>query len=362
MSMDRIVVTGGGSAGHVLPIIPLIEKFIEKGIAVHYVGSHAGIERELISSLNIEYRAIRAGKLRRYFSYRNLIDFFGIPVSVLQAYLFLREYSPNVVFSKGGYVAFPVVVAAWILRIPVVAHESDLTPGLANRLCLKFLETLCVNFPETKAQAKRKVVTGIPLRRELVEGDRTRGRDYLGLANVGRPLLLVFGGSLGAHNLNLSLRASLPLLLPFVDVVHICGRGKADPTMNGQEGYVQKEFVSKEWGDVLAAADVVVSRAGANTIYELIALGIPHLLVPLPLAVSRGDQLENAALMQHKGLSMVRQEEGLTPSEFVKCVQELLKGKVINRDPLGEFSISNSTSKIFGELVRASQKYKEDLH
>ena len=144
--------------------------------------------------------------------------------------------------------------------------------------------------------------------------------------------------------------------------MQICGRGKADLTMNGQQGYVQKEFVSKEWGDVLAAADVVVSRAGANSIYELIALGIPHLLVPLPLAVSRGDQLENAALMQHKGVSMVRQEEGLTPSEFSKCVKELLKDKIINRDQLGEFSTSNSTDKIFGELVRASQKYKNELH
>ena len=358
MNIHRVVVTGGGTAGHVLPIIPLIEKLVVEGVTVNYIGSKGGIEKDLVNPLNIAYTPIRTGKLRRYFSFRNLVDLFQVPAGIFEALKILRQIAPDIVFSKGGYVAFPVVVAAWVLGIPVVAHESDLSPGLANRLCLPFLETLCVNFSETKVRVRRKVVTGIPLRRELLEGDRNRGRNYLGISDPKRQVLLVFGGSLGAEAINRLVRACLPILLKTVDVIHVCGKDKIDTTFNNLKGYIQKEFVSDEWGDVLAATDAVVSRAGANSIYELIALRIPHLLIPLPLSVSRGDQLENAALMAGKGLSMVRHEEDLAPDNFLECIKDLMDGAKTRKE-MDVISPADPVSKIIDELIYAFETFEK---
>ena len=308
----HVLFTGGGSAGHVVPSLPLIAHFAAAGSRISYVGSQAGPERGLVTPLGVPFYAIRSGKLRRYWSWRNVADVWWILVGIVQAIVLVGRLRPSVVFSKGGYAAFPVVVAAWVWRIPIVAHESDLTPGLANRLSLPFVAAVCTTFAVTEFPVRNRPVihTGTPLRAELMRGDADRGRTLLG-APRDRPLVIVFGGSLGAEVLNQVVRDALDDLLEFATVVHVCGPRRMDSSLANRAGYRQFEYVGAEWGDMLAAADVVVSRAGANSLYELVALRKPHLLVPLPRSASRGDQISNAAYAQSRGWSRVVAEEDL---------------------------------------------------
>ena len=308
----HVLFTGGGSAGHVVPSLPLIGYFANAGSRISYVGSREGPERSLVAPLGVSFFAIRSGKLRRYWSWRNFTDVLWIVVGILQAVVLMGRLRPSVVFSKGGYAAFPVVVAAWLWRIPVVAHESDLTPGLANRLSLPFVAAVCTTFAVTEFPVKNRPVihTGTPLRGELMRGDAERGRAILG-APRDRPVVVVFGGSLGADALNRIVRQALDRLLEFATVVHVCGPARTEASLAHVPGYHQFEYVGAQWGDLLAAADVVVSRAGANSLYELVALGKPHLLVPLSRSASRGDQISNAQYARSRGWSRVIAEEAL---------------------------------------------------
>jgi UDP-N-acetylglucosamine--N-acetylmuramyl-(pentapeptide) pyrophosphoryl-undecaprenol N-acetylglucosamine transferase len=319
----HVLFTGGGSAGHVVPCLPLIEHFQRLGATVSYVGSHTGPEANLVAATGVAFHAIRSGKLRRYWSWRNVADLWWIAVGILQAWWLLRRLRPTVLFSKGGYAAFPVVIAAWLWRVPVVAHESDLTPGLANRLSLPFVAAVCTTFAVTRFPARRVPVihTGTPLRQALLAGDAARGRALLGAP--ARPIVLVVGGSLGAVALNAAVRAALPTLLESFCVAHVCGPGRVDASLAGCADYRQFEYVGDGWGDLLAAADVVVSRAGANSLYELVALGKPHLLVPLTRQASRGDQLANAAYAAERGWSRVLQEAELQPARLSEAVLAL---------------------------------------
>ena len=349
-----MVVTGGGTAGHVVPVLPVADALLGAGSAVHFVGSTSGFEERLVASLGIPYHGIQAGKLRRYFSFENVVDGLRVPVGIAQAWRLLRRIRPAVVFSKGGYVSFPVVVGAWLNGIPVVAHESDLTPGLANRLAQRFATRLCVNFEGTRVRRVPVVVTGTPVRRELLRGDRVRGRNRLGLDSK-RPVLLVVGGSLGAARLNEALRGALDKLLDAYQVVHVCGAGKVDASLATRRGYTQREYISDEWGDVIAAAELVVSRAGANALYEWLALAKPHLLVPLSRAASRGDQIENAAYAQERGWSLVLAESELNSETLVAGVAKLaaLSGELRRR--MQQFRLRDSTSLIVDELSRAAR-------
>ena len=353
-ALSRVVVAGGGTAGHVIPALPVAQALLDAGSTVHFVGSTSGLEERLIAPLGIPYHGIQAGKLRRYFSLENLVDVLRVALGIVQAWRLLARIRPVVVFSKGGFVSFPVVVGAWLNGIPVVAHESDLTPGLANRLAMRFATTLCVNFDGTRAEHARVVVTGTPLRRELLHGDGARGRQRLGI-DARRPVLLVVGGSLGAARLNEVLRAALKELLDDYDVVHVCGAGKTDASLATLCGYMQREYVSDTWGDIIAAADVVVSRAGANALYEWLVLGKPHLLVPLPRAASRGDQIENAAYAESRGWSMVLAEDELNGETLVAGVAKLaaLSGEFRHR--MQEFRVRDSASLIVDELLHAAR-------
>jgi len=322
----RILFTGGGTAGHVTPNIALIEALAVQGWDCQYVGSRGGIERELISPLSIRYHAIHSGKLRRYFSWQNFIDPLFILLGIFQSLWVCLRTRPDIVFSKGGFVAFPLVFSAWLCRIPVISHESDITPGLANKLCLPFSRVLCVNFPETIGYLSRSLpperirLTGSPLRSGLRHTDARRGRDFLGFDQA-KPIVLVVGGSLGARALNKVIWDNLPALLEKYQLAHMVGASNKRDHSGG--AYVQFEYLGAEYGDVLAAADMVVSRAGANSIFELLSFRKPHLLVPLTAAASRGDQLVNARVMADAGMSLVIEESELTSSSLLRALANL---------------------------------------
>jgi UDP-N-acetylglucosamine--N-acetylmuramyl-(pentapeptide) pyrophosphoryl-undecaprenol N-acetylglucosamine transferase len=326
----KILFTGGGTAGHVTPNIALIEALSDQGWDCQYVGSRTGIERELISPLAIPYHAIYSGKLRRYFSWQNFIDPLFILLGILQSILICLRLRPNIVFSKGGFVAFPVVFSAWLCRIPVISHESDITPGLANKLCLPFSRVLCVNFPETigylaaSLPPGRVRLTGSPLRAGLRHTNASRGRDFLGFDQT-KPIVLVVGGSLGARVLNEVIWDNLPVMSEKYQVVHMVGAGnqREHDLQHDPGAYVQFDYLGDEYGDVLAAADMVVSRAGANSIFELLSFRKPHLLVPLTAAASRGDQLVNARVMGDAGMSLVLQESELGGDELLRALANL---------------------------------------
>ncbi|MCX7117642.1 MAG: undecaprenyldiphospho-muramoylpentapeptide beta-N-acetylglucosaminyltransferase [Legionellales bacterium] len=315
----RIVLTGGGTAGHVTPNIALIEVLQTEGWNIDYVGSADGVECGMMKAKSIPFHAVRSGKLRRYLSWKNLWDPVNILIGIVQSFVLLRQLKPAIVFSKGGFVAFPVVVGAWLNRIPIVAHESDLTPGLANRLSFPFVTHICVTFAAGKQYFKRPekvIITGTPIREQLLHGVAEKGLNECGF-NRDKPCLLVVGGSQGAMAMNRCVRLLLDPLLERFQVIHLCGRGKVDSTLMQKVGYYQKEYADDELGDLFAASDLVISRAGANAVYEILALKKPHILIPLSLKVSRGDQVQNARFFKDQSISGVLSEEDLTPESLL---------------------------------------------
>ena len=317
-----ILITGGGTAGHVNPNIALIPKLVAEGWTVHYAGTEDGIERELIAKTEgVTYHTISSGKLRRYFSLRNFTDPFRVLKGIFQCKKLIKSIKPDAVFSKGGYVSVPVVIAAR-KKAPVICHESDYTPGLANKISAHFADVICVSFEDTLSLVGKKgIFTGTPIRGTLYTGSAEKGRVFAGLDDT-KPILLVMGGSLGAQAINQALLPALPELLTRFHVIHLCGRGKVDPDMQ-QEGYVAFEYVTDEMPDVFAAADIVVSRAGANAIFELLALEKPALLIPLPQKSSRGDQVQNTNYFGRKGYSMVLPQSELTSDTLLAAVNKL---------------------------------------
>jgi UDP-N-acetylglucosamine--N-acetylmuramyl-(pentapeptide) pyrophosphoryl-undecaprenol N-acetylglucosamine transferase len=348
----KILFTGGGSAGHVTPNVALIEQSLKEGRECLYVGSRAGIETEIIKPLNIPYHAISSGKLRRYFDWQNFVDPFLIIYGIIQSLFICLRHKPDVVFSKGGFVAVPVVFAAWLVRIPVICHESDITPGLANKICFPFARFICVNFEQTTQYLSKKYllvgkvkVTGTPVRASLLEGESLRGRQSLSI-DSDKPLLLVFGGSLGAKVINEQVRRVLNNLTETFALVHVTGAGNVDQSLDSVPGYLQVEFMANEFGDVLAAADVVVARAGANSIYELLLTRKPHILIPLTAAASRGDQLVNARIFSEAGYSRVIDEAALNDELFLMEIEDVYMNREKISRKLEEFVIQDSTQVI----------------
>ncbi len=322
--MKHIVLTGGGTAGHVTPNMALIPRLQELGYTISYIGSYDGIEKKLIEEINIPYYGISSGKLRRYFDVKNFSDPFKVLKGYGQARKLLKTLKPDVVFSKGGFVTVPVVIAARQLKIPALIHESDMTPGLANKLCIPSAAKICCNFPETVSHLpeEKAVLTGTPIRQELLQGDRSKALEFCGFSDD-KPVILVIGGSLGAASVNENIRKILPELLKDFHVIHLCGKDKVDPSLNHVPGYVQYEYIKKELADLFALADLVVSRAGANAICEISALHKPNLLIPLSAKASRGDQILNARSFERQGYSMVLEEEEITDQTLLKAIHEL---------------------------------------
>lgn len=334
--MKKIVLTGGGTAGHVTPNIALLPALREAGYDITYMGSYDGIEKKLIADFDIPYYGIATGKLRRYLDPKNLTDPFRVIKGYMEARKYLKALRPDVVFSKGGFVSVPVVRAAASLHIPCVIHESDMTPGLANKLCIPVATKVCCNFPETLEQipAGKAVLTGSPIRRELTQGNKLAGLEMCGFT-ANQPVLMVIGGSQGAANVNKAVREALPELQKTFQVVHLCGKGKVDNLYLNRPGYIQFEYIKNELKDLFAMADVVISRAGANAICELLALKKPNVLIPLPTASSRGDQLLNAASFEAQEFSAVINEDDLTTYLLMQKVHEVYQNRQTYIEAMG---------------------------
>ena len=326
--MKTIILTGGGTAGHVTPNLALIPSLKAAGYDIRYIGSYNGMERKLIENAGIPYDGISSGKLRRYFDLKNFSDPFRVLKGYAEALKLLRKYKPDVLFSKGGFVAVPVVLAAKHYHIPTIIHESDMTPGLANKLCIPSAKWVCYNFPETLKYlpAGKAVLTGSPIRAELLQGDRLAGLQYTNLS-AAKPIILVIGGSLGSVKVNGAVRSILPKLLEQFQVIHICGKGNLDESLIGTSGYVQYEYVDSPLKHLFAAADLIVSRAGANSICEILALRKPNVLIPLSAAASRGDQILNANSFAKQGYSTVLEEEKVTDDTLFDAIHDTYENR-----------------------------------
>lgn len=354
--MKRIILTGGGTAGHVTPNIALLPRLKELDYDVQYIGSFDGIEKKLIEELSIPYYGIASGKLRRYFDPKNFSDPFKVIKGYFQARKLLKRLKPDVVFSKGGFVAVPVVLAAKHRHIPVIIHESDMTPGLANKLSIPSANKICCNFPETLSHLPegKAFLTGSPIRQELLSGNKLAALKFCGFT-ANKPVLLIIGGSLGSAAVNTAIRNILPQLLKTFQVIHLCGKDKIDESLVNTEGYVQYEYIKQELADLFALADVVVSRAGANAICELLALRKPNLLIPLSAAASRGDQILNAASFKRQGFSEVLEEETLSPEALLQTIQTLYESRLTYIAAMEKSQQNDAIGKIVSLIDQVTQ-------
>ncbi|WP_027963805.1 undecaprenyldiphospho-muramoylpentapeptide beta-N-acetylglucosaminyltransferase [Halalkalibacillus halophilus] len=353
---NTIVFTGGGTAGHVVVNLALIPSFVEDGYDVHYIGSHKGIEQELVEGMKgVTYHSISTGKLRRYISVENMKDPFRVLKGVLQARKLMKKLKPGVVFSKGGFVSVPVVMAAKWSKVPSIIHESDYTPGLANKIATNFAKYVLTTFPESGKHLPQKKVKhiGAVVREELMQGDPAQAAEFTGL-NVNQPTILVMGGSAGAKSINEGVRGALPELLQTYQVIHLCGKEKVDPTIE-QPGYVQYEYVTDELKDLLAMSDVIVSRAGSNAIFEFLALRKPMLLIPLSKQVSRGDQILNAQSFEKRGFAAVLEDEEVTAESLAKEVNQLYKNKQSMQDQMKTYEAKQTKNDVIS-LIHDTMK------
>ena len=347
--MKTIILTGGGTAGHVTPNIALIPALKTAGYDIHYIGSYEGMEKTLIGDYSIPYHGIATGKLRRYFSLKNFTDPFRVLKGFVEANALIKELKPSIVFSKGGFVSVPVVWAAKKNHVPVIIHESDMTPGLANRLSFSSAVKICCNFPETveRLPKDKAVLTGSPIRAELMLGDADKAEKICNFADPEKPVIMVVGGSLGAASVNAIIRKILPRLTQKFNVLHLCGKGKLDESLTQTEGYFQIEYAKEEMKDLFALSEIVVSRAGANAICEFLALHKPNLLIPLPASASRGDQLLNAESFRKQGFSLVLDEDSdLNEDSLYDTICELYEKREEYRKVMLKSEQTNAVSAV----------------
>ncbi len=327
MEKKRIVFTGGGTAGHVTPNIAIMNELKQEDYEFYYIGSKKGIEKDLMEKEQVTYYGISSGKLRRYFDMENFKDVFRVIKGCFEARKILKRLRPSLVFSKGGFVSVPVIVAARSLKIPIFIHESDITPGLANKISMRFATKIFTSFEEAKAYfpASKTTVIGSPIRKEIFNGSAEKGRRFLDFHSA-KPILTIMGGSLGAKKINEAVRANLKELTRDYQIVHLCGKNNLDPELSLFPGYRQFEYVHEELPDILAATDVVITRGGSNAIFEFLALEIPMLIIPIGLDQSRGDQILNAKSFAEKGFAITLRDEELTPETLMEHVN-ILKEK-----------------------------------
>ena len=351
--MSKIAFTGGGTVGHVSVNLSLIPTALEKGHQVFYIGSKNGIEREMIESQlsNIKYYPISSGKLRRYLSFENAKDVFKVLKGILDARRVLKKEKPDLLFSKGGFVSVPVVIAARSLNIPTIIHESDLTPGLANKISLKFSKKIYTTFEDTlKYLPKDKAdFVGATIREDLKEGNQQKGYEITGF-DSDKKVLLVMGGSLGSKKLNDIIRENLEALLHDYQIIHLTGHGLVDESYK-QKVYIQYEFVKEELTHLLSITDTVVSRAGSNAIYEFLTLRIPMLLIPLGLDQSRGDQIDNAKYFESKGYGKMIPEDQLTQFKLLEQLKQIESHRTDITHQMESYKESYTKEDLFNKIL-----------
>jgi UDP-N-acetylglucosamine--N-acetylmuramyl-(pentapeptide) pyrophosphoryl-undecaprenol N-acetylglucosamine transferase len=324
----RIACVGGGTGGHIFPGVAVIDELRARNpsVEVFWIGSGKKLEREILDRFGIPYYSVPSGKLRRYFSLRNFVDLFKTAAGVLSSLFLLRRLGAEVLFSKGGYVAVGPVIAAAILGIPVAAHESDRDPGLATRITARFARTLFLPYPQSGDEhfqnfRGRVVVTGNPIRAELLRGRREEGLRLLGLEGS-KPLVLVLGGSQGAAQINRLIGEILDELLSKAFVVHQMGAAGYLPST--RQGYITTSLFHENFPHILAAADLVISRAGAGTLWESAVLGKPSILIPLGTGSSRGDQVRNAGLFVEQGAAFSLEGESAEAGKLLELTMKIL--------------------------------------
>ncbi|MDR2168293.1 MAG: undecaprenyldiphospho-muramoylpentapeptide beta-N-acetylglucosaminyltransferase [Clostridiales bacterium] len=348
----KIILTGGGTAGHVVPNLALVPGLLAAGFEIEYIGGKGGMEQALVEDAGIVFHAISVGKLRRYFSLKNFSDGFKVIKGVAEARKLLKKIKPNVVFSKGGFVPVPVVFAAKMAKIPVVIHESDITVGLANRLAIPHAQKICYVFPESLAALpKNKAVwTGTPLRAEILGGSALAGAKICGF-EAEKPVIMVIGGSSGSASINSLLRQALPNLITNFNIIHVCGKGNLDESLENSS-YRQFEYITKGIGDLFAYSKVVVSRAGSNSLAEILALNKPNILIPLPKSVSRGDQILNAQSFEKQGFSVVLTEENLSPDMLVEAINSTFENRGIFRAAMAKSPAATDASRLIIDIIK----------
>lgn len=350
--MKRIVLTGGGTAGHVTPNIALIPFLQKEGFEISYIGAYDGMEKGLIEREGIPFYGISTGKLRRYLSAKNVTDVFRVAAGVKEATALIHKLKPNVVFSKGGFVGVPVVLGTKFNKVPIIVHESDITPGLANKIAIPFAAKVCTTFPETLHYIPKEkgIHTGTPIRETLFLGKKEKGLKICGFSK-NKPVIMMMGGSLGSVKINTQLRGALSSLLKEFQLVHVCGKGNKEEKLEHLEGYKQFEYVTEELPHIYAASDIIISRAGSNSISEFLALKKPNLLIPLSSNASRGDQILNAASFEKQGFSMVLKEEDMTYVSLEKCIKKLYDTRQTYIAAMEKSHLSNGVNAIM-ELIR----------
>ncbi|SHJ43404.1 undecaprenyldiphospho-muramoylpentapeptide beta-N-acetylglucosaminyltransferase [Parasporobacterium paucivorans] len=354
--MKKILLTGGGTAGHVTPNLALIPGLKEMGYEIRYIGSHNGIEKKLIEKEGLFYYGISSGKLRRYFDRKNFTDPFRVLKGYSDAKRVMREYQPDILFSKGGFVSVPVVLAAKKYKIPVIIHESDMTPGLANKLAIPHAVKVCHTFPETASHLPREkaVLTGSPIRRELLAGSREAGLALCGFEEE-KPVILIIGGSQGSVIVNETVRKILPALLEKYQLIHLCGKGNLDPALEGRRGYCQFEYATDSLKELFAITDIVISRAGSNAICEFLALKKPSILIPLSAKASRGDQILNAESFRRQGFSEVILQEDLTGRSLMDMIQKIFADRGVYLEAMEQNPVRDGVETIL-DLIRTYSK------
>ncbi len=353
--MKKILFTGGGSGGHVTLNLNLIPLFQENGWEIIYIGSKNGIEKDLIAQINgVKYYAIETGKLRRYFSWQNFKDALRVPVGIIQAWQIIRHEKPEVIFSKGGFVSFPVVLAGYLNKCKkIYMHESDVTPGLANKMSLPFVSMFFTTFPDTVKYVKnpQKVnYVGPVLSDRLNNGDAEKGKKFCKFKDD-KPVIMFVGGSLGAKSINNAVKKNLDKLLAKYNIIHICGKEQTDGTE--KDGYIQFEFVDKEFKDLMALADIVVSRSGSNAIFELLSLRKPMLLIPLPSTSSRGEQTLNALSFQRQGFAEVIYDQDLGKENIlINAINDMYAQKLNYIDNMNKADLKQTSNlQLYQEII-----------
>jgi len=353
--MKKIILTGGGTSGHVTPNIALLEK-LSKKYEVHYIGTNDGIEKQLMSQEDVIYHTVKAGKLRRYFSLKNFSDLFKILGGFIKSVVLIRKIKPSAVFSKGGFVTCPVVWGAWINQVPVILHESDYTPGLANKLAMPFAKNICYSFPETERYLpkEKSIMTGLPVRNLLEAGNKEAGLKYCGFNNE-KPVIAVFGGSTGSVFINETIRSLLDELLKTFQICHVCGKDKLDRDFDNIQGYKQFEYIDNELKDVYGMADVLIVRGGATTLFELLMLKKPHIIIPLSRKASRGDQILNAKSFGTQGFSQSIEEEEITKEKILELIEMTYGNRQKYIGAMESAECTNAVDKVI-EVIESNMK------